>query len=175
MKIHLFLCTLLSGLVVGCSSTAPIENTETPSPPISTTNLAGDETMLHALKQAVYLSLQEQPLYQYAFYDLNQDGIQDAVVMLKGANWCGSGGCTVLVFQGMSREKFQPHSKMTVTDVPIVVLNSKTQGWSDLSVYSRGSGQVILKFNGRSYPSNPSLEPKYTGNLQHNGNRVLIQ
>lgn len=175
MKIHLFLCTLLSGLVVGCSSTAPIENTETPSPPISTTNLAGDETMLHALKQAVYLSLQEQPLYQYAFYDLNQDGIQDAVVMLKGANWCGSGGCTVLVFQGMSREKFQPHSKMTVTDVPIVALNSKTQGWSDLSVYSRGSGQVILKFNGRSYPSNPSLEPKYTGNLQQNGNRVLIQ
>ncbi|HEX5381967.1 MAG TPA: hypothetical protein VFW61_06980 [Acinetobacter sp.] len=175
MKIHLFLCTLLSGLVVGCSSTAPIENTETPSPPISTTNLAGDETMLHALKQAVYLSLQEQPLYQYAFYDLNQDGIQDAVVMLKGANWCGSGGYTVLVFQGMSREKFQPHSKMTVTDVPIVALNSKTQGWSDLSVYSRGSGQVILKFNGRSYPGNPSLEPKYTGNLQQTGNRVLIQ
>lgn len=175
MKIHLFLCTLLSGLVVGCSSTAPIENTETPSPPISTKNLAGDGTMLHALKQAVYLSLQEQPLYQYAFYDLNQDGIQDAVVMLKGANWCGSGGCTVLVFQGMSREKFQPHSKMTVTDVPIVALNSKTQGWSDLSVYSRGSGQVILKFNGRSYPGNPSLEPKYTGNLQQNGNRVLIQ
>lgn len=175
MKIHLFLCTLLSGLVVGCSSTAPIENTETPSPPISTTNLAGDETMLHALKQAVYLSLQEQPLYQYAFYDLNQDGIQDAVVMLKGANWCGSGGCTVLVFQGMSREKFQPHSKMTVTDVPIVALNSKTQGWSDLSVYSRGSGQVILKFNGRSYPGNPSLEPKYTGNLQQTGNWVLIQ
>lgn len=175
MKIHFFLCTLLSGLVVGCSSTAPIENTETTPPPISKTNLAGDETMLHALKQAVYLSLQEQPLYQYAFYDLNQDGIQDAVVMLKGANWCGSGGCTVLVFQGMSREKFQPHSKMTVTDVPIVVLNSKTQGWSDLSVYSRGSGQVILKFNGRSYPGNPSLEPKYTGNLQQNGNRVLIQ
>lgn len=175
MKIHLFLCTLLSGLVVGCSSNAPMENTEIPSPPISTTNLAGDETMLHALKQAVYLSLQEQSLYQYAFYDLNQDGIQDAIVMLKGTNWCGSGGCTVLVYQGMSRDKFQPHSKMTVADVPIVALNSKTQGWSDLSVYSRGSGQVILKFNGRSYPANPSLEPKYTGNLQQSGNRVLIQ
>jgi hypothetical protein len=175
MKIRFFLCTLLSGLVVGCSANAPVENTETTPPLISTTDLAGDETMLHALKQAVYLSLQEQPLYQYAFYDLNQDGIQDAVVMLRGSDWCGTGGCTVLVFQGMSRKKFQPHSKMTVTDVPIVVLNSKTQGWSDLSVYSRGPGQVILKFNGRSYPGNPSLEPKYTGNLQLTGNRVLIQ
>jgi len=175
MKIHLFLCALLSSLVVACSSNAPIDNTETAQPPSSTTDLAGDETMLRALKQAVYLSIQEQPLYQYAFYDLNQDGIQDAVVMLRGANWCGTGGCTVLVFQGMSREKFQPHSKMTVADVPIVALNSKTQGWSDLSVYSRGAGQVILKFNGRSYPDNPSLEPKYTGNLQQTGNRVLIQ
>ena len=175
MKIHLFLCALLSSLVVACSSNAPIDNTETAQPPSSTTDLAGDETMLRALKQAVYLSIQEQPLYQYAFYDLNQDGIQDAVVMLKGSSWCGTGGCTVLVFQGMSHEKFQPHSKMTVTDVPIIALNSKTQGWSDLSVYSRGAGQVILKFNGRSYPGNPSLEPKYTGNLQQTGNRVLIQ
>lgn len=175
MKISFFLYALLSSLVVACSSNTPIDNTETAQPPNSTTDLAGDETMLHALKQAVYLSIQEQPLYQYAFYDLNQDGIQDAVVMLRGSNWCGTGGCTVLVFQGMSHEKFQPHSKMTVTDVPIVALNSKTQGWSDLSVYSRGVGQVILKFNGRSYPSNPSLEPKYTGNLQQTGNRVLIQ
>lgn len=174
MKIRFFLYALLSGLVVGCSSNVPIETTETTQPP-SSMDLAGDETLLLALKQAVYLSIQEQPLYQYAFYDLNQDGIQDAVVMLRGSNWCGTGGCTVLVFQGMSREKFQPHSKMTVTDVPIVALNSKTQGWSDLSVYSRGSGQVILKFNGRSYPGNPSLEPKYTGNLQQTGNRVLIQ
>ena len=175
MKIRFFVYALCSSLVVGCSSNAPVENTETMPPPTSSTDLAGDETMLLALKQAVYMTIHEQPLYQYAFYDLNQDGVQDAVVMLKGSNWCGSGGCTVLVFKGISHDQFQPLSKMTVTDVPIYALNSKTEGWSDLSVYSRGMGQVVLKFNGQSYPSNPSMEAKYTGNLQEAGNMLLLK
>jgi hypothetical protein len=35
--------------------------------------------------------------FEYALTDLNEDGIQDAVVLLTGQDYCGSGGCTMRV------------------------------------------------------------------------------
>ena len=76
--------------------------------------------------------------------------------------------------KGLANGSFQPHSKMTVSSTPIYALGTQTQGWDDLSVYTRGLGQVILKYNGKSYPSNPSLASKYTANLKQVGNTLLL-
>ena len=40
---------------------------------------------------------------QTAGVDLNGDGIKDALVLLQGPYWCGTGGCSQLVFQGGQR------------------------------------------------------------------------
>ncbi len=53
---------------------------------------------------------------------------------------------------------------MTITRPPIRVLNSKSNGWHDLSAWVGGGGithpyEAKLPFNGESYPSNPSVPP----------------
>src|ERR1700676_2125153 len=38
--------------------------------------------------------------FRFALEDLNGDGRADAIVLMSGPPWCGSGGCTMLIFQG---------------------------------------------------------------------------
>jgi hypothetical protein len=37
---------------------------------------------------------------EIAHYDLNTEGFNDTFVYLNDRDWCGSGGCTALVFKG---------------------------------------------------------------------------
>ncbi|MNR84813.1 hypothetical protein D3C71_1089720 [compost metagenome] len=172
MKILILSALSLAVLLVGCHSS--------PSKMTATTTTAMDTKSVHqttekqGLKLAVQAYTQDQSDYQTSLYDLNQDGIDDAVVLLSGMEWCGSGGCTLLIFQGLANGSFQQHSKMTVSSTPIYALSTQTKGWRDLSVYTRGLGQVVLKYNGKSYPSNPSLASKYTANLKQVGNTLLL-
>jgi hypothetical protein len=54
----------------------------------------------------------------------------------------------------------------TITKLPVYVLPSKTNGWSDIAVTVGGGGlrygTALLKFDGQKYPSNPSLVPMVT-------------
>lgn len=180
MKIQIFSALFLAMLVAGCQSNPSNMVEAEPSLTSVATSTVGNEVSVSksaknkALEQAVHAYTQDQSDYQSSLYDLNKDGIDDAVVLLSGMEWCGSGGCTLLVFKGLENGSFQPHSKMTVSSTPIYALSTQTQGWRDLSVYTRGLGQVILKFNGKSYPSNPSLASKYTANLKQVGNILLL-
>lgn len=140
MKLNILFIISLSFLISACVTTA--------------TPMGKDPS---ALQKAVQSFTQDQAQFIHAQVDLNHDGIQDAVVLLKGTDWCGSGGCTMLVFQGLNNKNFQLLSRSTVTNTPIYLLKSSHQGWRDLSVYSRGIGQVTLQFNGKNYPANPSL------------------
>ncbi|MFH7807931.1 hypothetical protein ACE01U_04615 [Acinetobacter sp. BSP-153] len=180
MKIQILSALFLAMLVAGCQSN-PSNMVEAESDLTSVvTSTVGNEVSASksaenkALEQAVHAYTQDQSNYQTNTFDLNQDGLADAVVLLDGSEWCGSGGCTLLVFKGLANGRFQPHSKMTVSSTPIYALSTQTQGWHDLSVYTRGLGQVILKFNGKSYPSNPSLATKYTANLKQVSNTLLL-
>ena len=117
------------------------------------------------LKQAVHAYTQDQPLFDVAFDDLNQDGLDDAIVLLKGLDWCGSGGCTLLVFQGLSNQQFDVVSKTTLVDTPVYSTTYKHHGWKSLLINSRKHGQVMLQFDGQIYPLNPSLLPLQTAKL----------
>ena len=37
--------------------------------------------------------------YSAAFVDLNDDGTSEALVYLSGPEWCGSGGCSLLILR----------------------------------------------------------------------------
>jgi hypothetical protein len=98
------------------------------------------------------------PPFRYALTDLNGDGRDDAIVLLLGTSWCGSGGCNMLVFRG-TKDGFTLVSGSTVTSAPIRVSSEKAQGWKTLIVYAKGRGDVLMRFNGTRYPSNPSSQP----------------
>ncbi|HYK83366.1 MAG TPA: hypothetical protein VEU55_09515 [Gemmatimonadales bacterium] len=101
----------------------------------------------------------ERPLFRHALTDLDGDGRADAIVLLLGSNWCGSGGCNMLVLRGV-KDGFTLVSVSTITNAPIRVSPERSHGWRTLIVFSKGKGDVLMRFNGARYPSNPSMQPK---------------
>ena len=95
------------------------------------------------------------------FADLNGDSTPDALVILTGPYWCGTGGCTMLVFQGEDKN-FNFVSSSTLVRPPVTVSETKTEGWRDLVLTVSGGGMpaktVALKFDGKKYPRNPSVQ-----------------
>jgi hypothetical protein len=87
-------------------------------------------------------------------YDLNDDGKNEIFVGFRGPYFCGSGGCTqyLLDHQGNIITRF------SVSGYPVVIDNKKTNGYKDLFIHS-GRKDRIVKFDGKKYPSNPSLLP----------------
>ncbi len=76
--------------------------------------------------------------------------------------WYGSGGCTMLVFQG-GDQSFTVLSSSTLVRPPVTVSNEMTNGRRDLLLTVSGGGMVTktvaLKFDGSRYPANPSMQP----------------
>lgn len=98
------------------------------------------------------------PNYEVAYYDLNSDGLQDAFIYLNDRNWCGSGGCTALIFKGTA-SGLSFLSKTMIVNKPIIVSSAKSFGWFNLIVNTGGIGSVLLKSDGNKYPLNPSVQP----------------
>ena len=126
------------------------------------------------LKQKVHDYTQDQALFDVAFDDLNHDGKEDAIVLLKGLDWCGSGGCTMLVFKGQPNQQFDFVSKTTLVDTPVYSTTYLHHEWKQLLVYSPKHGQVMLKFDGATYPLNPSLLPVQKAKLAPNTAKLLF-
>ena len=103
----------------------------------------------------------EQPTFRHALTDLDGDGRADAIVLLLGGAWCGSGGCNMVIFRG-TKDGFTFVSGSTITNEPIRVSPEKVQGWRTLIVLSKAKGDVLMRFNGTRYPLNPSTQPKAT-------------
>lgn len=93
--------------------------------------------------------------FKYAEHDLNGDGKNEILVGTTGPYFCGSGGCSIYLLddQGNIINVF------SVSDYPVVVDTKKTNGWSNLFIPTKGTHHV-MKFDGKKYPSNPSVQPK---------------
>jgi hypothetical protein len=86
-------------------------------------------------------------------YDLNDDGKNEIFVGLRGSYFCGSGGCTMYLLdnQGNVITKFS-------VSRDVVIDNKVTNGFQDLFIYSGGKFRIV-KYDGQTYPSNPSILP----------------
>jgi len=100
----------------------------------------------------------DRPAFRWALADLNDDGQDDAIVLLSGPKYCGADGCTMLVFRGTD-QGFTLVSVTASVMAPIRVSMNSVDGWRSLIVYSKGKGDVVLKFSGSRYPDNPSMQP----------------
>jgi len=101
--------------------------------------------------------------YASAFVDLKDDRTKEVIVYVSGRGWCGSGGCVMLIL-APEGESYRVVTRTTVTRLPIRVLTTKSNGWHDISVVVAGGGiqpgyEAELSFDGRTYPSNPTVSP----------------
>jgi len=97
--------------------------------------------------------------YRWLTYDLNGDGNKELITQL---DWCGSGGCTLLVFES-HQNNWRFNSRITLVNTPLNLGVSRSEGWQDLIFFVSGGGaapnQHIMKYDGVSYPLNPSTAP----------------
>ena len=95
--------------------------------------------------------------------DLNGDGRKESFIYITDPNYCGSGGCTLVILSPVkSGYRVVMHS--TVTQLPIRLLTTSSHGWRDIGVTVQGGGithpyEARLRFDGRRYPSNPTVPP----------------
>ena len=101
--------------------------------------------------------------YIAVFRDLNGDGATEAIVYLIGNEWCGSGGCSMLIL-ARAGASWRIVTRTTITQTPVRVLATTSNGWHSLGVWVQGGGiqpgyEAELRFNGKAYPKNPSVPP----------------
>jgi len=98
--------------------------------------------------------------YFYNGVDLNGDKKPEVVVHLYGPYFCGTGGCTTMIFRSVGRE-YRLVSNITVSKPPIIVTNQRTKGWNNLIILASGGGRYeaagyyLLRFDGKNYPNTP--------------------
>jgi hypothetical protein len=110
------------------------------------------------------------PSYNYratrcfsAFVDLKDDGTQQVIVYFTDEHSCGSGGCTTLILTS-ERSSYKLVTSITIAWPPIRILNTESHGWRDIAVEVHGGGEAHpyyakLSFDGKTYPSNPTVPP----------------
>ncbi|NJR40315.1 MAG: hypothetical protein HC781_17680 [Leptolyngbyaceae cyanobacterium CSU_1_4] len=127
-------------------------------------SLGGDRTAL------------QQTRYYYDRIDLSGDGKPEALVYLSGSYTCGTGGCKMLILE-QSEQHYQLVSQMTLVNAPVIVSAERSAGWNDLVLEVAGGGAVKhyaqMKFDGSTYPVNPSTAPEVAPNSTLNGTAVM--
>lgn len=98
--------------------------------------------------------------YTARFVDLNGDGRREAVVLISGRFWCGTGGCPLWVLTARGRS-WRMVTQAPIVRAPVRLLPSRSRGWSDLSamLYVDGTQPLYearLSVNGRL---NPTITP----------------
>ena len=86
-----------------------------------------------------------------------------ALVYLVGMNWCGSGGCNLLILRPGAAGWEQVGNISRVSN-PVRILTTLTNGLPDIGVTVSGGGgpppyEAKVSFDGTAYPRFPSGEP----------------
>lgn len=120
------------------------------------------------LKKDLPAMTQEDRFFYYEAFDLNNDKKDEYLVGFSNSYFCGSGGCSgyILNKDGSLINSF------TVTDFPIYVTTSITEKFYDLIIQSGGKFHLIKMKNGK-YPSNPSVQENWKGEVPKESTKVL--
>jgi hypothetical protein len=111
----------------------------------------------------VYSEDEGEARYFLKWFDLNGDGIPEAVVHVVGPHVCGTGGCDTHIFARRSGG-YRLVSTVELSRPLVIASPRRTHGWRNLIVFVAGGGilpgyYAELRFNGRTYPDNPTVKP----------------
>lgn len=120
------------------------------------------------LKKDLVAMTKEDRFFYYEAFDLNNDKKDEYFVGFSNSYFCGSGGCSgyILNNDGSLINSF------TVTDFPIFVTTSASENFYDLIFETGGKFHLIKMKNGK-YPSNPSVQEKWKGEVPKESAKVL--
>ncbi|OXA77095.1 hypothetical protein SAMN05444397_104275 [Flavobacterium aquidurense] len=112
------------------------------------------------LKKDLPVMTKDERFFYYEAYDLNNDKKDEYFVGFSNPYFCGSGGCSgyILNNDGSVINKF------TVTDFPIFIGTTASENFKDL-IFNSGNTLHSLKMKNGKYPSNPSVQEKWKGNI----------
>jgi hypothetical protein len=116
--------------------------------------------LLVLLKKDLPVMTKDQRFFYYDAFDLNNDKKDEYFVGFANPYFCGSGGCSgyILNNDGSIINSF------TVIDFPFFVATTSSEKFKDLIVKS-GNSLHILKMKNGKYPSNPSVQEKWKGDI----------
>ncbi|MTI65232.1 MAG: hypothetical protein FH753_01360 [Firmicutes bacterium] len=119
---------------------------------------------------------QENIRYYYNKVDLDGDGIDEIFAYVVGSFVCGTGGCSSVIFK-QEGEEYNLLARFSLVNNPIIISNNKTKGYRDIimNVYGGGieSFFALLKYDGSTYPSNPSIQPKVEPGTKVDGLAII--
>jgi hypothetical protein len=114
--------------------------------------------------------------YAWSRVDLNGDGTPEVVATVVGPFVCGTGGCPLLIFQER-KGTLVPITTMSLFKEPLIVSERRSNGWKNLITRVRldaaRSTYAVLPFDGRSYPTNPSVPPARPLQIKEPGTAYL--
>lgn len=71
-----------------------------------------------------------------AFADLNGDRRDEAIVLVSGRGWCGTGGCNLWILRPVSGG-WRMVGQTSTVNAPIRLLDSRSDGWRDIGLIER--------------------------------------
>jgi len=100
-----------------------------------------------------------------ATVDLNDDGAPEVLAYVAGPLVCGTGGCSLYILTpGAGIGGYRLVGRVSVTHVPVRLSPRSQNGWRNLVLRIGGgggpAGDVEIRFDGRSYPTNPTVLPQ---------------
>ena len=124
--------------------------------PMTKANIIPSSTIDQNVQKAVYQYFKsnktdpKKTQFNSVKYDLNADGIKDAVVLL---DWCKDDDCEMLIFEGKKNNKYQFISRISRMMTPTVVSNVQHYLWKSL-IINKDKKAFTLNFDGVTYPVN---------------------
>jgi hypothetical protein len=120
----------------------------------STNAPAADARLEAAIRAAVEVDDGRPNRYAYHRIDLDGDGKDEALVYLLGPDFCGTGGCTMLLLAPKA-DGYRLVQQFSITQTPVLAASERSHGWRDLIRHEAGGGArasfVRHRFDGHRY------------------------
>ena len=150
--------------VAGCSPADGPGDAETAAPAAPIASPAPAPASDPALEAAIATVLgQEAASTRTVVRVVGVDAQRLALVYLVGPNWCGTGGCNLLILRPEA-EAWVPVGNVGRVSNPVRLLETSTNGLPDIGVTVSGGGgpppyEARLAFDGQAYPRFPGDTP----------------